>query len=274
MSAGVTADRSLLRFLRAHVPETALNDDCPPQEASLEPVALSQRLLAVLRTDATDAVVELLGQLQRVDLVALGRREEQIAFWLNLHNAVVLDASQRFAVRQSVRETPGFYRRAAYRVGGLRFSAEAIEQGILRGNAPPPRGLPQVFAPDDPRQQYAIAPLDPRIHYALNCATRSCPPTSVYSAEYLDAELDGAARGFVNSGGMDWEVSTGQALLSPLFESYRDDFGGLAGLTAVAARFWGDAATRDALITAIAAGRVRYLPWDWSLPAEESCKCE
>jgi hypothetical protein len=40
---------------------------------------------------------------------------------------------------------------------------------------------------------------EPRIHFALNCASRSCPPFQVYSAENLEVQLDMAARNFVVS---------------------------------------------------------------------------
>lgn len=35
------------------------------------------------------------------------------------------------------------------------------------------------------------------VHFALNCASRSCPPISFYDAARIDAQLDLAAAGFI-----------------------------------------------------------------------------
>jgi len=179
-------------------------------------------------------------QLCALDLKALATREAQLAFWINLYNALVIDAVITFDVQQSVTEERfglfRFFRRAAYEVSGHRCSCEDIEQGILRGN----RGNPYVpgphFASSDPRTAWVMGQPDPRIHFALNCASRSCPPVGVYDAERIDEQLDLAARNFVDAD-VEVDEDAGVVRLSSIFRWYAADFGGKTGLPAFLTRF-------------------------------------
>lgn len=158
----------------------------------------------------------------------LGRQEEMLAFWINLYNALVLDAVIDFGVQHSVTEgwlgLLAFFRRAAYNIGGKRVSLDDIEHGILRNN----RGHPALpgphFPTDDPRMAWVISPTDVRIHFALNCASRSCPPIQVYSGDQIDRQLDLAARNFVNqTTSVDQEEN--ELSVSAIFRWYQSDFG-------------------------------------------------
>ena len=140
-------------------------------------------------------------QLQTFDLRALTLREEQLAFWINLYNALMVDAVIGFHVARSVTDVRGFFWRAAYTIGGWRFNANDIEHGVLRANAPHPAIPGAHFAARDPRRGFSLANHDPRIHFALNCASQSCPPISFYASEQIDRQLDLAARSFINGGG-------------------------------------------------------------------------
>jgi hypothetical protein len=194
--------------------------------------------------------------------------EAQRAFWINLYNALVLDAVIAFGVRRSVTEgwlgILAFFRRAAYMVDGKRVSLEDIEHGILRGS----RGNPYVpgrhFASSDPRLTWAL-PLDPRIHFALNCGGRSCPPIRSYSPEKLDAQLDLAARGFVDTT-VEISPEKNQVHLSQIFRWYQKDFGGLEGVLDFLIQYLpeGDR-RREFLLTAGDSLRFRYTPYDWAL---------
>src|SRR5262249_33790817 len=136
-----------------------------------------------------------------LDLATLSSRDARLAFWINVYNALVIDAVIAFHVRRSVTEGRlgllAFFRRAAYVVGGYRLNCDDIEHGILRGN----RGRPFVpgpqFGPADPRRALVVRPPDARVHFALNCASRSCPAIRAYDAEQIDRQLDLAARSFV-----------------------------------------------------------------------------
>lgn len=177
-------------------------------------------------------VERLTPQLYTFDPACLTARSERLAFWINLYNGLILDGVAAYDIRRSVREGWGgfgFFRRIAYIVGGRRLCADDIEHGILRANAGSPFLPGPQFADDDPRLAWIISPLDPRIHFALNCASRSCPPIAVYDRERCEAQLDLAARSFVNADA-DLDPQAGTLTVSALFDWYRNDFGGLEGV--------------------------------------------
>src|SRR3990172_327309 len=82
----------------------------------------------------------------------------QMAYWINAYNAFVLHTVVEAYPVESVRDLKFgfgllFFKRDRLVAGGRRVSLDDIEHGILR-------------------RQFA----DPRIHFAINCASASCPP--------------------------------------------------------------------------------------------------
>lgn len=208
--------------------------------------------------------------LQSIDLEALGSREERLAFWINLYNALVVDAVIRLPVKTSVNDVPGFFWRAAYSVGGRRFCAFDIEYGILRANASPPAIPGPHFGARDPRRRYSLERLDPCVHFALVCAARSCPPIAVYDAAQIDQQLDTATRAFINQGGVEIDPASGELRLSQIFQWYAPDFGAhpfalgdRRPLLEFVARYVDDTAKREYLLRGSPA--VRFQAYDWTL---------
>lgn len=206
-----------------------------------------------------ECTTELLG----FDPGLLATREERLAFWTNLYNALVIDAVIEFGVGKSVRDDTGFFRRAAYTIGGRRYSADDIEHGILRGNRRHfHRAIPfPPFAPDDPRLAYSMREIDRRVHCALVCASRSCPPIGVYEAERIDEQLDLASASFVNGGAVRGGED-GRVLLSEIFKWYAGDFGGRIGVVEFVLRYLDDGAAREGLEDGV---RIGYQEYDWAL---------
>jgi hypothetical protein len=172
-------------------------------------------------------------RLKNFDPSILTSRQEKLTFWINLYNALIIDGVIAGDITNSIGPNSmaliGFFRRTAYDIAGLRFSADDIEHGILRGN----RGHPMIpgpqFGSKDTRMSWILDPLDVRIHFALNCAGRSCPPIQVYSAENLEQQLDLAAGNFVNADlEIDQEWKT--AHVSAIFNWFVGDFGGQKGV--------------------------------------------
>jgi hypothetical protein len=151
---------------------------------------------------------------------------EARAFWINLYNALTLQAIMRNKIQNSVLEFPGFFDCCAYQVfaGSLEFSLtlNEIEHGVLRGNRAVLLFAP--FAANDPRLNL-ILPLEPRIHFALNCGAVSCPPIRTYRAENLDSQLELATRSYLQS----VRLEHGVVVLPRLLQWYAKDFGNLLG---------------------------------------------
>ena len=206
--------------------------------------------------------------LKRFDPARLASRQARLAFWINLYNALVMDAVIALGIQRSVAEGKlgllTFFRRAAYDVGGYRISLDEIEHGVLRGNKGNPFIPGRQFASRDSRLSWVTWPPEPRIHFALNCASRSCPPIQVYTADHLEAQLDLAARNFVDA-----TVRLDQAkqslIVSSLFKWFKGDFGGQAGVVSFLIDHLPHDGRREWLLKQPYGLRFRYEPYDWSL---------
>ena len=129
----------------------------------------------------------------------------RFSFFVNLYNALIIHATCVIGAPENSPEARSRFFNgstgARYRIGGVDFSPDDIEHGILRANAPhPSSGRSSYFSEDDPRRGLCMAAIDPRLHFLLNCGARSCPPIQVLrgdpepalrlaAASYLDQEV-------------------------------------------------------------------------------------
>ena len=202
------------------------------------------------------------------DPTTLKSRGERLAFWINLYNALVMDAVIAQGIQRSVIEGKlgllTYFRRAAYNVGGYRISLDEIENGILRGN----RGHPYIpgkqFSARDRRLSWMIWPTEPRIHFALNCASRSCPPFQVYTADQIETQLDLAARNFVDAN-VKLDPDKQLLVVSSIFRWFKGDFGGRDGIVAFILNHLPFDGRRAWLTKYKDVITLRYEPYDWRL---------
>jgi hypothetical protein len=113
-----------------------------------------------------------------------------------------------------------------------------------------------------------IRPLgEPRIHFAIVCASKSCPflRSEAYAAGTLDAQLDGQARQFVNDPYRNrFDKATRTAHLSEIFKWFDEDFRAAAGSTQkFVARYAADPEVARGL--AADGYRIEWIDYDWSL---------
>ncbi len=204
------------------------------------------------------------------DPATLATRAERAAFWINLYNVIVIHGVIELNIRDSVKEVRNFFGRIAYDIGGHEFTPDDIEHGILRANRKPPNSLFRLFGEDDPRRSFSVKELDPRIHFTLVCASRSCPPIDVYTAENLDRELDIAGRTFMNGGGVEVDVSRKTVRLSRVFSWYEKDFGeDIRKRLKFISGFLYDEEARDLLANHGGECAVGYQEYNWSLNRKE-----
>jgi hypothetical protein len=201
-----------------------------------------------------------------MDLGLLTRREERIAFWINLYNVIVIHGVIALGVMNSVKEYWNFFRGIYYQVGNYAFTPDDIEHGLLRGNRRPPYSLFKRFGSNDPRLKYIVQPLDPRIHFTLVCGSASCPFIDVYTPDNLEWELDTAAKSFINSSSVALDRAQNSLSLSSIFKWYAPDFGAdqSARLRFIAA-FLDNAEDRAFIEEHAGNLKVSYQPYDWRL---------
>jgi hypothetical protein len=269
----------LLDFVFRVSPHHVLNDGPsidPPSNPAQELRTASNRLLVIGLTHDGQVDYEklanspeymqyhsLAASLRSFDPAALTNRRERIAFWINVYNALMLNAVVHYQISGSIARSFWLFRRAAYDIHGLRFSADDIEHGILRGNRPNPALPLPPFPSDDPRMAYIIDPIDPRVHFALVCAARSCPPINFYQAQKLDQQLDLAAAAFINDGGVRYEPNTNRLYLSQIFRWYQADFGGREAVLELVARHLQEVDALKVLNTRDP--DIKYSRYDWKL---------
>ncbi len=206
--------------------------------------------------------------LRELNLAHIVTRYERMAFWLNLYNALVIDGVITFGVRHTVTEgrlgVLAFFRRTAYSVGGLRFSCDDIEHGILRANRGHPFLPGPQFGASDPRWAWIIDPPDARVHFALNCASRSCPPIGVYDPDQIDAQLTLATRNFLAQEAV-LDKEHGELRLPRIFRWFARDFGGRPGVIAFLLHYLPEDDRRMWLEAQGPRAHLGYHPYDWSL---------
>jgi hypothetical protein len=172
-------------------------------------------------------------------------REQKLAFWIDAYNAytvrLILDHYPVSSIR-SIGLLPGAAFRSAFiPLLGEKLTLNEIEDRLRRMD-------------------------EPRIHFAIVCASKSCPElrTEAYRADALDRQLDAAARGFLRDPGKNrWDAASRTLALSSIFKWFRGDFERSgASLLGYVARYL-DPAIRIAVESGPV--RIEFLDYDWSL---------
>ena len=229
---------------------------------------MEQKYLDILQehSEIYQDFLKLTYNLKTMDPAVLARREERIAFWINLYNVIVIHGVIALGLKDSVKEVWSFFRRVYYQMGAHRFTPEDIEHGILRGNRRPPYSLFRRFGAKDPRLAFRVEPPDPRIHFTLVCGSSSCPFIDVYTPENLEEELTIAAETFINAGGTVLYRDNRRLSLSRIFMWYAQDFGATQAecLRFIAPYFFNDN-DRQFILDNAGALTITYQEYDWRL---------
>ena len=128
---------------------------------------------------------KLSAELQRVDLSQLSRNEK-VAFFINIYNAMVIHATIKKGPPTWLWTRYKFFYQTFYIISGDVYNLQDIENGILRGNKKGVGMLSPPFSSGDKRKSVALETCEPLIHFALNCGAKSCPPIKTFSPNGLE----------------------------------------------------------------------------------------
>ena len=190
-------------------------------------------------------------------------REQRLAFWINAYNAFTLRAIiDHYPIqsglltlqpRNSIRQIDGVWTSLTWRAAGRTVTLDEIEHQIVRPGFK-----------------------DARVHFAVNCASISCPPLAPepYRARTLDAQLNAAARTYLAS--PEGLQMAGDTLrVSSIFKWYGGDFlADYAGLVpgerdpterAILGAILKYGPPAASLRARTGTPAVRYLAYNWSL---------
>ena len=183
-------------------------------------------------------------------------KANQTAFLINAYNAAMIQKIlQRYPDINSVWDFGRIFNHPFkdrfVELFGERMSLDDIEHGRLRGD-------PALF--------------DPRVHFAVNCASKGCPPlrATAFDGASLDAALDEQASIFLSDrtkNGMN--PTTNRLVLSPIFDWYAEDFGvpGRQGELAYLSRYADSLGLDDDAVRALNEGsiKIEWSDYDWAL---------
>jgi hypothetical protein len=222
------------RVLKAHVNETGEVD-----YAALK-----------ARREDLDEYIRLLGESSPVNRPALfPSRAHELAYWINAYNAFVMRGVVDGYPTRSVRDLGvlyGFFRRKEHTAGGVKMSLLHLEDDILR-------------------KKYQ----DPRIHFAIVCASISCPflNRDAYTGEKLEEQLERAARDFINQRrSLTINAPANQVTLGAVFglRDYAKDFEATGVSLLDYVRRYANPENRRAL-DALKSPRIKFYDYDWSI---------
>lgn len=174
---------------------------------------------------------------------------ERIAFWSNAYNAVTAKfVIERYPGIKSVRDVDGFFDNLTFPVAGEQLTLDTIETR-------------------------ARAEGDPRVHFAVVCASTSCPDLRFepYRGVDLERQLQEQTTGFFADPDKGMRLDGDELWLSSIFKWYAGDFTGGSTLIAFVARGkirdWVLSHLADDLAAEIVSAKpsVRYLDYNWSL---------
>ena len=80
---------------------------------------------------------------------------------------------------------------------------------------------------------------EPRIHFAIVCASVSCPDLrrEPYTAALLEVQLEEQVRGFLANEAKGLRLEGRQARVSKIFDWFAEDFSGVGGVAAFIRRY-------------------------------------
>ena len=171
-------------------------------------------------------------------------REEQLAYWINAYNAYTVKLIVDNYPIKSIKDLNGkisvplvntIWDDKFFTLGGEKYSLNDIEHRILR----------KEFE-------------EPRIHFAINCASRSCPKLrrEAYTATKLEQQLEEQTRSFINDPSHN-RITPDKPKVSAIFDWFGGDFKQKGTLA--------DFINRYAKVKIKPGATISYLDYDWRL---------
>ena len=160
-------------------------------------------------------------------------KAEHLAYWINAYNALTVQLILKYYPLNSIQDIRKPWEQIVFRVKEQTYTLNAIEHQVLRKMD------------------------EPRIHFAINCASASCPKLAQkpYTAINLEAELQAVTQAFLCD--PEKNILTEEKVqLSKIFLWFAEDFGSKKERLEWLSKQTGLELTQ---------ARVRYLKYDWSL---------
>lgn len=150
-----------------------------------------------------------IGQLAALPILTYNRNE-QMAYWINLYNALLVRlVLEHYPIASVLDIDTGPGRSGPWKLKLVTIDSHALSLSDIEN-----RILRPIWH-------------DPRVHYALSCAAMSCPDLQPvpFDGQRLNEQLTDAAMDYVNDPRC-VQLDGDRLVVSSLFRWYREDFGG------------------------------------------------
>jgi len=168
-------------------------------------------------------------------------QEEHLAYWINAYNAFTVKLIIDHWPLKSIKDIGGNipmidspWSIKFFKIGGVDFDLDTIEHEILR----------KKF-------------VEPRIHFAIVCASMSCPTllNQAFVPTELESQLDSQTRAFINDSSKN-RISDKSMALSQIFEWFKMDFSEQGNLRKYIEPY---------TTVNLPEGDIEFIEYDWSL---------
>jgi len=128
-------------------------------------------------------------------------KEDKLAYWINVYNTLTVDLILRNYPLKSIKDIKTPWEQRLWKLGEKWYNLNEIEHQILRKMD------------------------EPRIHFAIVCASYSCPKllNKAYTAKNLEAQLTEATRNFLKDPERN-NLTENNIKLSKIFKWFAKDF--------------------------------------------------
>lgn len=168
-------------------------------------------------------------------------KEEKLSYWINAYNAftvkLIIDNYPLKSIKDisnglTMINSPWDIK--FFTIDGIDFDLNTIEHQILR----------KKFD-------------EPRIHFAINCASYSCPVlrNEAYEADSLEAQLEDQTKKFIHDTTKNF-IGPEKTELSKIFSWFESDFSKYKSVSQFIQRYHDQISSDNS---------IHYLPYDWSL---------
>jgi len=184
---------------------------------------------------------EMVRRLEALSLLTLKGGDAAFAFWINAYNFLAINLVVENYPVESIKDIGSIFRsvwkRPAGKIGGREYTLHEIEHEILREN----------FS-------------EPRIHFAIVCASLSCPdlPGEVFLPGRLEEQLQKSTAGFIADPAKGLRVGGKEAKISRIFKWFEEDFAAAGGVWELLRRYRPGLEAEEEY-------ELDYLPYNWSL---------
>lgn len=152
-----------------------------------------------------ETIRALIKRLEKIDPTKMAH-EEQLCFWINIHNALVMHAFMAYGLQDKRMKSSDMILKAAYDVGGHSVNSQIIQNSILGCQSHRPSlWVRTLFTPTKKSASgsfthpYALHQPEPLAHFSLSTGAFSDPPVRLYTAKKLYHQLDQAKTEFIRA---------------------------------------------------------------------------